>query len=440
MKRIFLTLLLSALFGAAHASYTVIDTCLTDSEIFPGTVHTFKVVVPDAYDPASPAALYLGLDGVLCRAPQVIDSLMAAGEMPVTVSVYLQPGYIPGDSATVLRYNRSNEFDATDGRFASFIENELLPAVESLATTDGRRISLSADPADRMIFGLSSGGIAAFNAAWHRPDLFGKVYSGCGTFVPMRGGNDLEAIVRKHEPLPLRVFLQDGYTDSWNQIFGSWYEANRQLASALEWAGYDCAFDWAEGGHSVVRTSQIFPQVMTWMWRGEDDSIRARPTPNGLLAQLLIEGEGWLPAGTAAPAAMSAAPAEAVYPDGSLVAVAVPGSNYVDQYIIGKDGERLYGQRYYWLHTYDNAALDIPSMAFDADGWLWVMTRAGIQICDQNGRVRGILRLPLGFDASCAALSIVDGSVTISDGRAAYTRRLNVKAPRGVRPASQGAA
>lgn len=248
MKRIFLTLLLSALFGAAHASYTVIDTCLTDSEIFPGTVHTYKVVVPDAYDPASPAALYLGLDGVLCRAPQVIDSLMAAGEMPVTVSVYLQSGYIPGDSATVLRYNRSNEFDATDGRFASFLENEVLPAVESLTAAGGRRINLSEDPADRMIFGLSSGGIAAFNAAWHRPDLFGKVYSGCGTFVPMRGGNDLEAIVRKHEPLPLRVFLQDGYTDSWNQIFGSWYEANRQLASALEWAGYDCAFDWAEGG------------------------------------------------------------------------------------------------------------------------------------------------------------------------------------------------
>lgn len=440
MKRIILTLVLAALFSAAHASYSVIDTCLTKSEIFPGTIHTYKVVVPDSYDPATPAALYLGLDGVLCRAPEVIDSLMEAGVMPVTVSVYLQPGYIPGDSATVARYNRSNEFDATDGRFAAFLDRELLPAVESLATPDGRRIRFTGNPSDRMIFGLSSGGIAAFTAAWHRPDLFGKVYSGCGTFVPMRGGNDLEAIVRKHEPLPLRVYLQDGYSDSWNQIFGSWYEANRQLASALEWAGYDCGFDWAEGGHSVVRTSQIFPQVMTWMWRGPGDEVTARPTANGLLAQLLAEGGEWQKTAVREDFALPDAPAEALYPDSSLVAVAAPGSNYIDQYIIGPEGERLYGQRFYWLHTYDNAALDIPSMAFDGDGYLWVMTRAGIQICDQNGRVRGILRLPPDFDGARATLSVADGEVIIADGNAAYVRRLNVKALCGRRPASQGPA
>lgn len=439
MKHILVTSLLAVLGIAARASYSVIDTCLVESEIYPGTVHTYRVYVPDAYDASRPAALYLGLDGVLCRAPEVIDSLTAIGAMPITIGVYLQPGYIQGDSATVLRYNRSNEFDATDGRFAEFLDSELLPAVESLTTADGRRVHLTANPANRMIFGLSSGGIAAFTAAWHRPDLFGKVYSGCGTFVPMRGGNDLEAIVRKHEPLPLRVFLQDGFTDSWNQIFGSWYEANLQLASALDWAGYDCAFDWAEGGHSVLRTSQIFPQVMTWMWRGEGDSVVARPTANSLLKPLLIEGEDWRPSERTIKL-QSVTPAEAVYPDSSLVAVAVPGSNYINQYILGADGSRLYGQRFYWLHTYDNAALDIPSMTFDGDGNLWVITRAGIQICDQNGRVRGILRLPLGFEVSRACIEIHDGQISISDGRVAYTRRLRVKAPGNQRPLSQGQA
>lgn len=439
MKRIFVTTLLAVLGIVARASYSVIDTCLVGSDIYPGTIHTYRVYVPDAYDASRPAALYLGLDGVLCRAPEVIDSLTAVGVMPVTIGVYLQPGYIPGDSATVLRYNRSNEFDATDGRFAEFLASELLPAVESLTTADGRRVRLTDNPTNRMIFGLSSGGIAAFTAAWHRPDLFGKVYSGCGTFVPMRGGNDLEAIVRKHEPLPLRVFLQDGFTDSWNQIFGSWYEANRQLASALEWAGYDCAFDWAEGGHSVVRTSQIFPQVMTWMWRGEGDSIVARPTANGLLKPLLIEGEDWR-LSERTNKLKSVFPAEAVYPDSSLVAVAEPGSNYINQYILGADGSRLFGQRFYWLHTYDNAALDIPSMTFDGDGNLWVITRAGIQICDQNGRVRGILRLPLGFEVSNACIEIHDGQISITDGRVTYRRRVCVKAPGHQRPISQGQA
>ena len=121
------------------------------------------------------------------------------------------------------------------------------------------------------------------------------------------------------------------------------------------------------------------------------------------------------------------------------MAVAVPRSNYIDQYIIGTDGERKYGQRFYWLHSIDNSALNINSMAFDGDGWLWVLTTAGIQICDQNGRVRGILRLPVGFDAESGSLTIDEGAITITDGHCAYTRRMNVHRNNDIRPASQGA-
>ncbi len=224
---------------SSFASYTVINGRLEGSTLYPGTVHTYKVVIPDTYKSGEEAALYIGLDGILCHAPAVIDSLISAGKMPMTISVFLQPGVVYDSAGDVARYNRSNEFDATDGRFAEFIEKELLPAVLATKTDDGRSIRLSPRAEDHMIFGLSSGGIAAFNAAWHRPDLFAKVYSGCGTFVPMRGGNDLQAIVRKHEPQALRIFLQDGFTDTWNPIFGSWYEANRRLASAVEYAGFD---------------------------------------------------------------------------------------------------------------------------------------------------------------------------------------------------------
>jgi enterochelin esterase-like enzyme len=39
------------------------------------------------------------------------------------------------------------------------------------------------------IAGQSSGGIAAFTAAWHRPDRFTRVLTQNGSFVNIRGGS-----------------------------------------------------------------------------------------------------------------------------------------------------------------------------------------------------------------------------------------------------------
>ena len=76
------------------AGHVLIDGVLEESAIYPGTVHTLQVYVPDQYDGKEPAALYVGLDGVLCNAPQVMDSLIAEGKMPCTIGVFLQPGVI----------------------------------------------------------------------------------------------------------------------------------------------------------------------------------------------------------------------------------------------------------------------------------------------------------------------------------------------------------
>lgn len=421
----------AAVFGApTAAAYTMLADTLRGSEVYPGTVHTLQVSVPDGYSPATPAPLYLGLDGVLCNAPAVLDSLAAAGVIAPTVGIYLQPGVIRDSDGHVVRYNRSNEFDATDARFATFLATEVLPAVERMLTPAGEPIVLSPDPSQRTIFGLSSGGIAAFMAAWHRPDLFGKIFSGCGTFVAMRGGNDVQAIVRKHEPRPLKIFLQDGYDDVWNGIFGHWYEANRMLASALEFAGYDCAFDWAEGGHSVRRANAIFSQVMTWL---ADTTTTPSTTQNNFLAPLLDGAGEWMPSAPIASMARS----EAVYPDGSLVAVAMPGQADLWQYIVAPDGSRRYGQPFYRLHSYTARPAAVADMCFDAAGNLWVLTDAGIQVCDQNGRVRGIIALPLDFNAD--TLIIEKGRVVVSGPAGTIHRHLNVLPPvPGRRPASQG--
>ena len=436
-KRLILALTVAIASLTATAGHVLIDGTLDKSANYPGTVHTFQVYVPDQYDGKRPAALYVGLDGVLCNAPQVMDSLIAAGKMPVTIGVFLQPGVIKAKDGTVLRYNRCYEFDSTTGNFADFLETELLPAVEKMTTSRGKPIRLSRRPQDRMIFGLSSGGIAAFNAAWHRPDLFGKVFTGVGTFVAMRGGNDLQALVRKTEPLPLRIFIQDGSNDAWNPLFGHWYEGNQMLASALEFAGYDVKCDWSDGGHNVKRSTEIFPQVMEWMWRDWPAQPTAGQTQNDFLKALLVDGDnGWIKVS----GGVDKEPVtRIIYPDLTTVAwVQDEGDNFVWQFIL-QDSHLAWGVPFYWLHNDDNTeSLEVRSITFDGGGNLWVATRLGIQICDQNGRVRGILRLPQACDP-VNEIIISDGIVTLSTASATWQRHFNVTAPiPGTRPASQG--
>lgn len=446
MKKLaFIAVALFAAGTACGAHITMCDT-LRGSKVYPGTVHTIQVTVPGQYDASAPANLYLGLDGILCNAPEVIDNLIGEGVLDPTVGVFLQPGVIYDADGEIVSYNRSNEFDATDSRFAEFLETEVLPRVESMTTPDGRKLRLSREPARRMIFGLSSGGIAAFTAAWHRPDLFGKVYTGCGTFVSMRGGNDLPALVRKTEPKPLRLFLQDGFQDAWNPLFGSWFEANALLASALEFAGYDMRTDWTNSGHSVTRTSEIFPQVMRWMFRDGAAPLAVPSSKNDMLADILVEGSGWTPCGMrcipAGKKTKADAHVQALYPDGRHKATVRQNTNYLWKEILDKNGKTVVEQPFYWLHTYNNGIVSVPSMQFDSKGNLWVLTDNGIQVCDQNGRVRAMLPLPRGFEATCdARIEIGDGFVILSSPSLTVTRLFNV-APgiTGQSPKSQGPA
>ena len=429
-------MILAVLALRAVAGHTILDGKLESSTIYPGTVHTFQVYVPDSYDGKRPAALYVGLDGVLCNAPQVMDSLIDAGKMPCTIGVFVQPGVIKDAEGTVLRYNRCYEFDSTTDLFARFLETEVLPVVEQMTTLKKKPIRLSRQPQDRMIFGLSSGGIAAFNAAWHRPDLFGKVFTGVGTFVAMRGGNDLQALVRKTEPLPLRIFIQDGTADVWNPLFGHWYEGNQMMASALEFAGYDVMTDWSDSGHNVNRATEIFSRVMQWMWRDWPAAPAVGMTQNDFLSTLITdEDKGWEKVGNGTE---GNAVTRIIFPDLTNIAMipTTPG-NTVWQYLL-IDGKPSYGEPFYWLHNDDSRPLDIQTITFDGDGNLWAVTNLGIQICDQNGRVRGILRLPQGIDPA-TEIDIKQGYVWLHTPTSDWRRHLNVTSPAlGVRPPSQG--
>ena len=271
----------------------VIKFMMTESPRYPGTEREILVYVPQQYRDTAPACLLVCMDGILYDATTVLDNLIASGEMPVTVGVFINPGVVYDEDRNVVRYNRCKEFDSTDDTWAEFIEQEVLPQVRALKTKDGQAINISSDPNDCAITGASSGGIAAFTAAWNRPDMFSRVYTTVGTFVAMRGGHEYPAIVRKTEPKPLRIYMQDGWYDVWNPIFGEWFEYNLLMESAFNFAGYEAFHVWNRGNHSIKYGTLAFPDAMRWLWKGYPARVNKGTSNNGMLQEILDSKSDW---------------------------------------------------------------------------------------------------------------------------------------------------
>jgi sugar lactone lactonase YvrE/enterochelin esterase-like enzyme len=288
--------LLAASHGPAHGDEVpkgeVIRFVFDRSEIFPGTVRDCWVYVPRQYDPAKPACLYVNQDGIQYNAPAAFDELIHKKEMPVTIGVFVTPGRVKAPSPQALdRFNRSYEYDGLGDNYARFLIEELLPEVERKTTADGRLIRLSRDGNDRGIGGASSGAICAFTAAWERPDSFRRVFSAIGTYVGLRGGNEYPTLIRKYEPRPIRVFLQDGSNDL-NHYGGDWWMANQEMERALSFAGYEVNHAWGTGGHNTQLATESFAEAMRWLWK--DWPAPVKPGAGSeQLKQILIPGEGW---------------------------------------------------------------------------------------------------------------------------------------------------
>jgi enterochelin esterase-like enzyme len=266
---------------------------ITDSPTYPGTTREVWVYIPKQYQDTAPACLLVCMDGILYDATTIMDNLIATGEMPITIGVFVNPGVVYDENGEVVRYNRCKEFDSTDDNFVSFLEQEVLPRVEGMQTKNGQTIRLSSDANDRAITGASSGGIAAFTAAWNRPDMFSRVYTTVGTFVAMRGGHEYPAIVRKTEPKPLRIYMQDGWYDVWNPIFGEWFEYNLLMESAFNFAGYEAFHVWNRGNHSIKYGTLAFPDAMRWLWKGYPARVQKGWSNNGMLQSILLPDCDW---------------------------------------------------------------------------------------------------------------------------------------------------
>ncbi|PCN46561.1 enterochelin esterase [Curtobacterium sp. 'Ferrero'] len=234
---------------------------LTESAVFPGTTRTVRVFVPAQYDGTVPASVMVFQDGALyldeaqdMRAGVVIEQLVHQGHMPVTVGVFVDPG-APG--------NRNAEYDPADDRYATFLVDEVLPAVR------GRLgLRLSEDPEQWAVCGGSSGGNCAFTVAWQRPDRFRKVLAFVASFAQIPGGDPYPALIRSEAPRPLRVFLQANRFDlRHDEAERNWYSHNLQVAAALAERGYDHRIVLGDGGHSPNHGGVVLPDALRWLWR-----------------------------------------------------------------------------------------------------------------------------------------------------------------------------
>ncbi len=250
----------------------------TQSDIFANTTRGLAVYQP-AVVPTGPAPLMVFNDGLWyldeagsVRAAAVLDTLIARGDLPSMVAIFLMPGRPqPDPSSTADDYDseqhvaasnqRRHEYDSLTDAYVTFLDEELIP---SLASQFG--LVISDDPAERAICGISSGGISAFTAAWFRPESFGKVLSHCGSFVNILGGHNYPYLIRSTERKPIRVMLTSGELDG-NIITGNWPLANQQMAAALDFAGYDHRFEFGRGGHNLRHGGAIFADSLRWLWR-----------------------------------------------------------------------------------------------------------------------------------------------------------------------------
>jgi enterochelin esterase family protein len=246
------------------------------STVYPGTRRKVWVHVPAAYTPQRPANLLVFQDGWWYLDPTgeirggiVLDNLVHAGDIPVTIGVFVDPGTIPG---AVDPKNRNVEYDAFDDRYAEFLLTEVVPLV-------AREFSISDDPDRWAICGGSSGGNCAFTVAWMRPDRFRRVIGFLSSFVQMPGGNPYPALIPAEPAKPLRIFLGAGHRDiDWNQPEHNWFTATLRVAAALAEAGYDMRLVVGDGGHDPNHGGVLLPDALRWIWRAGTSASASAPS------------------------------------------------------------------------------------------------------------------------------------------------------------------
>lgn len=260
------------------------------SQIFGQSSRNYWVYTPAGYDASENLPYMIFQDGERMMGKSwastiVLDNLIHQKKIPPMIAIYINPGELKDASGKTIRWNRSKEYDSVDDSYARFLDEELLPEVK-------KKFMLTNDPNKVGISGSSSGGICAFVAAFHRPDLFRRVATFVGSYTNLRGGQDLASLIRKTESKPLKVYMQSGKNDL-DIYSGSWPIGNLDVAAALKFAGYKLKHVIGTEGHNNKHGRAILPEVLTWLWADADKKIAANKATKQPIMKVLTEEDDW---------------------------------------------------------------------------------------------------------------------------------------------------
>ena len=274
---------------------TVIEFTMSsaDSKLYPGIARDPGAFgTPDPADPAKlnvttshPApytrhvAVYVpftvGADGPDRLLFTVLDNLIAAHKVPVQIAISIGNG--GGDAQGS---ERGLEYDTMSGRYAEFVETEVLPLVEARA-----HVKLTHDPDARATMGGSSGGSCALIMAWYHPELYHRVLTYSGTYVnqqwpsnpqsPHGAWEFHEHLIPSTPPKPIRLWMEVGDRDLYSpnimrDNMHDWVIANELMAKALAAKGYRYQFVFARNAGHVDHAvkQQTLPEALEYLWQG----------------------------------------------------------------------------------------------------------------------------------------------------------------------------
>jgi iron(III)-enterobactin esterase len=233
------------------------------------------VYVPAQYVAGTPAPFIVGADGPDRVLFNTLDNLIAEKKVPAMVAISIGNGN--GDAQGS---ERGLEYDTMSGRYAEFVELEVLPLVESQC-----HVTLTHDPDARATMGGSSGGSCALSMAWYHPELYHRVLTYSGTYVNQQWPHDPvtpdgawdyhEHLIPENPAKPIRLWMEVGDRDLLNpnimrDNMHDWVVANEHMAKVLAAKGYHYQFTFARNAGHTDRgvKAQTLPEALEWLWEG----------------------------------------------------------------------------------------------------------------------------------------------------------------------------
>lgn len=230
------------------------------------------VYVPKQYVPGTVAPFIVGADGPDKALFTALDNLIAQKRLPVMIAISIGNGSGDGQGS-----ERGLEYDTMSGRYAEFVEKEVLPLVEKQYN-----VKLTNDPEGRATMGGSSGGSCALIMAWYHPELYHRVLTYSGTYVnqqwplnpqsPHGAWEFHENLIPNSPVKPLRIWMEVGDRDNFStrDNLHDWVVANENMAKVLAAKGYHYQFVFARNAGHTDRTvkQQTLPEALEYVWQG----------------------------------------------------------------------------------------------------------------------------------------------------------------------------